>query len=237
MPHCVFLPGTMNDQRLWSIVWPLLPADFDCVHVPLERAASRQAMQQMIGETCHADSHLIGFSMGAYLALEFASLQPRQWRSLSLLAVNSQGLADDEARLRQHMLNWLAGHRYTGMARQRLLQLLHPQQQTPKLMDLIRAMDLELGHDVLLTQLSQTQQRADLSVTLTQFADRLLMIQGEADALIPKQALQVMRLAAAQAEWHSLPATGHVLPLEQPQALAQLLSDFIRRQATPIKMA
>lgn len=223
----------MNDQRLWSLLWPLLPADFDCVHVPLEQAQSRQQMQDMIAAACRDESHLIGFSMGAYLALEFAHHKPSQWRSLSLLAVNSQGLAPAEATLRQAMLAWLAQHRYTGMARQRLLQLLHPQHQANQaIIALIRAMDQELGHEVLRVQLSQTQQRPDLSTTLGLYAERLLIVQGDADNLIPASARQAMQAAAAAAQWQTLSPAGHVLPLEQAPALAQALANFIRQHET-----
>ncbi len=231
MPHCVFLPGTMNDQRIWSLLWPLLPADFICVHVPLEQALSRQQMQTMIASACRDDSHLIGFSMGAYLALEFAEAQPQKLRSLSLLALNAQGLAADETELRQRMLNWLQDHAYTGMARARLSQLLHPDhQQNSDLINLIKAMDLALGHQVLTVQLSQTQYRPDLSASLTALAERLMVVQGDADQLIPRSALAAMQAAAANASWHSLSPAGHVLPLEQPAALAQLLIDFIRHR-------
>lgn len=238
MPHCVFLPGTMNDQRLWSLLWPLLPADFDCVHVPLEQAQSRQHMQDMIAAACRTDSHLVGFSMGAYLALEFAHHQPRQWRSLSLLAVNSQGLAPAEAELRQRMLAWLAQHRYTGMSRQRLLQLLHPQHQADQLiLALIRAMDQELGHEVLQVQLSQTQQRPDLSTTLTNYAERVLVVQGNADGMIPAHARLAMQARVATANWHTLSPAAHVLPLEQPETLAYVLTNFIRQHESALKMA
>jgi len=85
---------------------------------------------------------------------------------------------------------------------------------------------------MLRVQLSQTQQRPDLSATLGLYAERLLIVQGDADNLIPASARQAMQAAAAAAQWQTLSPAGHVLPLEQAPALAQALANFIRQHET-----
>jgi len=87
------IPGTLCDERLWSRLAPALGDAFLlCSTLPLHQARTRAQMQQMIASHSAPQAHLVGFSLGAYLALEHALAHPQRVQSLTLIASSAQGL-------------------------------------------------------------------------------------------------------------------------------------------------
>jgi pimeloyl-ACP methyl ester carboxylesterase len=80
------IPGTLCDARMWSRLTPLLGDNIDVRHVPLHEARTRAQMQALIASHSTEASHLAGFSLGAYLALEHALAHPQRVKSLTLVA-------------------------------------------------------------------------------------------------------------------------------------------------------
>ena len=184
-------------------------------------------------------AHLVGFSMGGYLALSHMLAQSsnerplaelQQVKSLVLIAASAAPLPAAEFQGRQQVLQWLNKHRYQGMSRKRLAEFVHPNQlNNPHVTDPVVAMDRELGHDVLYTQLSQTSDRPSLLEQLTKIRCPVLLVAGRDDRLVALAQLQQMATLLPDAQLLVLPYCGHMLPLEQPVLLASELLAFYQR--------
>lgn len=218
------LPGTQCDVRIWSRLTACLPARVALHHVPLETASSRARMQVMIAELTAPRSHLVGFSMGGYLALEHALAHPERVASLTVIGASASGLGPDERSARTAILQHLARQRYGGMPPSRLAAFFHPVAMADEAaLDLVRAMDRALGGDVLATQLRETMDRPDLRPRLAELRCPVLFVAGDADRIAPPGDLQAMQAACPGSRFLLLPQCGHMMPLERPRELAAAL--------------
>ena len=219
------IPGTLCDQRLWSRLAPALGDAIDLRHVPLHQARTRAQMQALIASHSAPQAHLVGFSLGAYLALEHALAHPQRVKSLTLIANSAQGLLPAEIETRQRIVTMLERNAYTGITRQRLRELLHPSHlDDASITGLIQQMGLDLGKDVLLAQFITTIDRPDLMARLPELDFPVLIVGAEDDKLVHPDDLRAMAALLPQATLHLFKDnTGHMIPLEAPQALASAI--------------
>ncbi|MEG0885133.1 MAG: alpha/beta hydrolase [Janthinobacterium sp.] len=219
------IPGTLCDARLWSRLSPLLGDKADVRHIPLHLARTRAQMQALIASHSAPASHLLGFSLGAYLALEHALAHPQRVKSLTLIANSAQGLQPGEIATRQRVVAMLERNAYAGITRQRLRELLHPSHlDDMAITELIRHMGLDLGKDVLLAQFITTIDRPDLMARLPELDVPVLIVGAEDDKLVNPDDLRAMAERLPQATLHLLKGnTGHMIPLEAPGPLAGAL--------------
>lgn len=224
-----FLPGTMCDQRLWGPVWQRLNPHFSCDYVATETEKTREGMLGLIHSAASvgAPLHLVAFSMGGYLAFEYALANPGRVASLVSVASSAFGLTDQEKADRIRSLPMLEKHDYRGMPPARLNQFVHPTRRNdPAVVDVIRAMDRELGKEVLIAQLRETSTRLSLAPRLGELDMPVLLIGADSDPFVPQEAIERMaglipgsRAALAQ-------TAGHMIPLEQPDWLAAQIAGF-----------
>ncbi|MCC7644484.1 alpha/beta hydrolase [Janthinobacterium sp. EB271-G4-3-1] len=219
------IPGTLCDERLWSRLAPALGGAFDLRHVPLHEARTRPEMQTLIANHSAPRAHLVGFSLGAYLALEHALAHPQRVQSLTLIANSAKGLLPAEIEARQRIVAMLERNAYAGITRQRLRELLHPAHlQDSGITGLIQQMGLDLGKDVLLAQFITTIDRPDLMARLPELDFPVLIVGAEDDKLVNPDDLRAMAARLPQATLHLLKEnTGHMIPLEAPGPLADAM--------------
>ena len=228
-----FIPGTLCDERLWTRLMPLLGGHFDLHHVPLHKARTRLQMQELIASHSAPQAHIVAFSLGAYLAVEYAVAHPERVASLTLIANSAKGLQPAEIETRQRIAVMLERNAYTGITRQRLREILHPVHvQDAAIVGLIDQMAHDLGKDVLLTQFATTIDRLDLMDRLAGLAFPVLIVGAEDDKLVPAADLRDMAANFPHATLQMLgeasgQQTGHMIPLEAPQALADAMLAFI----------
>jgi pimeloyl-ACP methyl ester carboxylesterase len=222
-----FIPGTICDERLWSRLTPLLGDGVDCRYVPLHQARDRAQMRQTIAEHSAPHANLVAFSLGAYLAIEHTLAHPERVKSLVLIANSARGLSENEIQTRQRIVPMLQKNAYTGMSRARLREVLHPSHlEDQSIVATIQQMALDLGKEVLLAQFAASIDRPDLMERLAEITCPVLIIGAEADNLVDPGDLGAMhqRLHHSRLSLHA--GTGHMLPLEVPQALADDLRGF-----------
>jgi pimeloyl-ACP methyl ester carboxylesterase len=88
-------------------------------------------------------------------------------------------------------------------------------------------MALDLGKEVLLAQFAATIDRPDLMDRLSGLSFPVLIVGAEDDNLVPPEDLQQMSTNFPNAVLHILGGdTGHMIPLEAPEALAGHMQAF-----------
>lgn len=221
-----FIPGTMCDERMWAGLTPLLGAGADCRFIPLHQARDRAAMRQVIAAHSAPSANLVAFSMGAYLALEHALAYPERVNSLVLIAASAKGLEADEIERRQRTMKVLASHAYSGMSAAQLRDFVHPSNmENQAVVGVIRQMALDLGKDVLLAQFAAAMERADLLDRLAELRCPVLLIGSTDDRKVDAGDLRQMHARCPGSRLVMLHDTGHMIPLEAPQAVAAAMQD------------
>ena len=229
--NLAFLPGTMCDRRVWAPVRALLEPRFSTTYVATETRATRAGMLELIDSAARAGGplHLVAFSMGGYLALDYALNHPGRVASLVTVASSAFGLTEREAAERVRALELLEKHEYRGISPARINQFVHPTRQSdPAIVDVIRAMDRDLGKEVLVNQLRETSTRASLGPRLGELAIPALFIGAEADPFVSWESIQRMAQLTPGAQMVRADGAGHMIPLEQPDWLAGRIAAFHR---------
>ena len=225
------LPGTLCDERMWTSLERALGDGYTCHHLPLHLPRTRAGMRELIATHSAPQSHLVGFSLGAYLALEHAVAYPERIASLTLIANSAKGLQPDEIATRQRVIAMLERNTYAGITRQRLRELLHPSHlDDAAITGLIRQMALDLGKEVLIAQFAQTFDRPDLMDRLQDLPFPVLIVGAEGDQLVQAGDLRAMAQRLPHATLHLLAQpSGHMVPLEAPGELAAVMDAFLNR--------
>lgn len=227
MTRLDFIPGTLCDERMWSRLTPLLGGGFEFNYVPLHQAQTRQQMHEVIAAHSAQSAHLVAFSLGAYLAIEYALLHPERVQSLVLIANSARGLSENEKQTRRRIIPMLKSSAYTGMTRMRLRELLHETHLGDQsIIDIIQQMALDLGKDVLLAQFTASMERPDLMERLAEIKCPVLIVGAAGDQLVDPADLREMQHHLPDARLHIHDGTGHMIPLEAPQPLAADILTF-----------
>jgi pimeloyl-ACP methyl ester carboxylesterase len=178
-------------------------------------------MQQLISAHSAPSAHLVAFSLGAYLAIEHVLAHPDRVQSLVLIANSARGLSDAEIQTRRRIIPMLERNAYSGMTRQRLREVLHPDHfEDQSIVDVIQQMALDLGKDVLLAQFTASMERPDLMDQLSEIACPVLIVGAEGDQLVDAAILRDMHTRLPHARLSMQEGSGHMIPLEIPQTLA-----------------
>ena len=168
--------------------------------------------------------HLVGFSMGAYIAALSALEQPEKIASLTLIGFNSGGLTSEELQQRKQILLSIKKGNYQGMSKRRIEYFLHSaNSDNQQAIDTIKQMEADLGGSVLAAQINATANRQDLTGKLALCKFPIRIVAGEHDNIAGVQKLQQMQQQIPASELTVIANAGHMLPLEQPGSLAQYL--------------
>ena len=172
--------------------------------------------------------HLVGYSMGGYIAALTALKQPEKVASLTLIGFASSGLNAEELQQREQILQSIKKGNYQGMSKRRLEYFLHSANTgNQQVIDTIQQMEDDLGPSVLAAQINATKNRQDLSVKLAGCKFPIRMVTGEQDNIATVQKLQRMQQQIPGSELTLIKNAGHMLPLEQPSLLSQYLQHIL----------
>lgn len=174
--------------------------------------------------------HLVGHSLGALMAARFALLAGARLHSLTLAGTalgHARLPAEERRRLLQGRLDDLKNLGPAAMAVQRGPRLLGPAATEEMKTAVIETMAAirPSGYERAARMLSN----GDLVADIVRIAPELPMqfICGDADRITPPKSNEEAAAARPGAPFHLLPAAGHALYLEQPQAFNALVAAFV----------
>ncbi|QID19138.1 alpha/beta hydrolase [Nitrogeniibacter mangrovi] len=231
-PMLHLIPGTMCTARLWSAVAERLADTVDLVHVPIPQApdlaATVAALRAHIGED---GANVAGFSLGAYLAASLAVRHPGAVGRLMLISNTPCPLSAAEQRQRAAILDWVERHGYTGISRAKAASLVDAGDARQEIIDTILAMDAELGEAVFVHQMRVTTERTDLAEPLGALGVPVDFVFSRADPMLDHAWLERFAHRCPRAHLHAVEGRGHMLPLEQPDAVVARLRRWLARAA------
>jgi 2-succinyl-6-hydroxy-2,4-cyclohexadiene-1-carboxylate synthase len=229
-----FIPGTMCDQNLWLPVWQLLQEqcheDHQLISLVIPNTGCMDEVVSALSDQVVAHKAiLVGFSLGGYIASAIALKLDKKLKHLLIVSNFPKNLPIAEMKQRKRTTDGISQRGYFGIPDKRVDDLLHPEikqlnrQGYQDVKQIIVAMDRALGVDVLLHQLRISLHRPNLLPSLTRLSLPITLLVGDTDNLVDLTSLKQELQGASHVVLKEIPDTGHMLPLESPQACATML--------------
>ena len=228
LPITLFFPGTLCDERVWLPVWRLL--NVDRRYVPLQWASSLDDMLMLTSDRV-ADNekvHLVGYSMGGYVASLWAKSNPNKVASLTLIGYNPQGLHRDESARRQQLVKTLGKGQFKPDHPSYAGRLISPEcDNFDEVASTIQAMGADLGKATLLAHITATTPRENLLSFFKQAPFPVQLIGASDDEVAPGEDISQIASELSPCPFKLLAATGHMMPLERPAEIASMIKAMV----------
>lgn len=226
----VFFPGTLCDERIFADCWARLDIPMRAF-APLQWAEDLAQMKMLSEDRLdyfEQPVHLVGFSLGGYIAALTAIENPQRVASLTVIANTCNVLPEAELQARKLTLKLIKNKQYGGMTSKLISKLFHTDNaQNSEYQNTIKQMEQDLGSAVLAVQYQATQARKNLLPALAKAKFPINFITGEQDHLFSPDTLNSMKKSVPNSCTQIIAGAGHMLSIEQPALLAQFLADKI----------
>lgn len=237
-PPCIALHGWCFGPGVWQPLAALRPSlqalalpGYDGAPAPaLPRLdALAQAVAQRLPASGPVD--LLGWSLGALVALQLAATQPQRVRRLVLLGATARFLAaPDHPGVAEATLAAFGDELVRDPAAlQARFALLCAQGEAPaSARALVRQLRSQASAPApVLADGLAVLASADLRAQLPTIGQPTLLLHGAHDALMPAAAAQAAAQALPQGRCQTVAGAGHALPLSAPPVCAQALEAFL----------
>lgn len=229
--NLVLLPGFMTDPDLWADLEARLAEVGAIQHGDLSRDSAIDDMASRVAADAPERFALIGFSMGGYVARAVARLAPERVRALVLIATSARADTRAQAARKAIAVAHVREQGFSGLSRGAILQSVHPERAgDADLIARIRRMGDRLGGPVFLRQAGQPR-ASDLD-RLGAIGCPTLVVAAAKDALRGLDEARELRDGIPGATLTVIDGSGHMLPLEAPDALADAVVPWLLAQAS-----
>ncbi|SPU46378.1 alpha/beta fold hydrolase [Brevundimonas diminuta] len=224
--NLLLIPGFMADATLWNGMTDDLAPFGPLVATDLSQGEDIERMAAAILADAPERFVAVGFSMGGYVARELARIAPERVEALILIATSARG--DTEALIRQRRSSLKAPPRaFKGLSRPAIVSSLHPDLADDEAMiTRVRDMGLRLGGEVFHRQ-SAMARAGDLA-RLSEIRQPTLIVAADADRLRMREEAEELHRGIAGSTLETVEHSGHMIPLEQPKALARVMTDWLK---------
>lgn len=219
----LLVPGLLCDRFTWEPVLARLPAEV----ADLSVQDSIGQMAQDLLEAHPGQLRVAGHSMGARVAMEMAHIAPDRIERLALLDTGIHPLKEGERARRDEIVRFAYENGMAALAARWLPPMVHAPNQTPERMAALTAMVMRCDEDLHARQIKALVNRPDASAYLTDIACPTLLIVGRQDAWSPVAQHEEMLALLPNARLEVVENAGHFAPVEQPEAVARLVAEFL----------
>jgi len=234
-PNLVLIHGFLESNTMWE---PLLLGEYyTCIKIELPGhgdskvenfEASIPFMASCINATLESlkikEFDMIGHSLGGYVLLEYAQtyglaqkiilLHSNFWEDDKQKKINRQRVADIVIKNKNLFLN----EALPGL-------FLNPKKHFTVLNNLLAAAKKMDPKDIISSSIAM-QQRKSHKNTLAQFSDKIFIIQGEKDKLVPLAKMKEMTLGLKN-KMIIIPGVGHMGQHEKPSIVREEILNFL----------
>ena len=224
----VLLGGTLCDAALWQPLCRELPSQAVIIPDISGAECAEQLAAQLLADL-PPRFLLVGFSLGALVALEMQHQATERIAGLALIAVNPLADAPQNAAGRIALLALAEQSGMTSVIEKLWPRYVHPSRLTDnELFQWLVEMATRSNVACFRQQTAIAIQRRDLRHTLSALSVPLLVMNGDSDAICTPEHHHLLVRAAPIARHITVKQCGHFLPLEMPQACASALQTWIK---------
>lgn len=232
----LFAPGFMTDTDLWLDMYEGLREFGPYTHVNTSRDDTIEAMAARALASARPSFIMIGFSMGGYLAREIVRNAPDRITHLVLIATSARGDTPEQQSRKLIQARQAAATSFGGLSRSAIAFSLHSDRANDvALVERIQAMSQRLGTDVFQRQclMKRSEDRDRLGIIRCP----TLILAGEKDGVRTLAEAEELHAGIANSELVIIQGTGHMLPMEAPQRVAEVISSWLRKLSTDARAA
>ncbi len=227
---CIFLPGTLCDERIWLNIWRQLNTQ-ERYYVPLQWAENLEQMLALTSDRvqqCNKRVHLIGYSMGGYIASLYALKHKDKVASLTLISYDPYGLSKLETQARQLVVKMLKHNPTLNLGQKRLANYFTSDElQQQDLSALVVDMEEDLGIQTLVNQIKATTPRTDLVNKLADVNFPIYCLVGSEDKIANPSNIKTFANNHEHVKSLVFASTSHMIPITRPNELAKNIEEFI----------
>lgn len=227
-PPVVLICGQLCTEALWRDQKPALEKLTD-VRVSVQRdhdnvgdmaAAVLAAMPQRFSIVAHA--------MGGFIAFEILRRSPARVASVALLSTLAPNDTPVQTARREGYLRLVEQGRFAEVVEERIPMLLHPaHRDDTALVSVVRKMAADTGEAAFLNQQRAIMSRPDSRPGLAAISCPALILFARQDGIVTPAHQDEMHRGIRGSQLEIIEDCGHLMTLEKPEAVNQLLVDWI----------
>ena len=222
------LPGLLNDERLWAHQVAGLEPDHAVTAVPTTSHDSVAGLAAAALERAPPGRFaLAGFSMGGYVALEILRQAPERVAALALVDTSARPDSPESTAARRAAIE-RSKTDFDGVIQALIEKMLPPSRHGDRpLVDMCAAMAHAVGRAAFVRQQEANIARPDSRPLLAQIRCPTVVLCGREDRILPLELSEEIAAGIAGAKLVVIDGTGHMAPLEQPDAVTQALRQWL----------
>jgi pimeloyl-ACP methyl ester carboxylesterase len=216
----------MLDREMWSEFEPEMSAYGPTHFVDLDCGASIAEMADLAIEELPDRFILIGFSLGGYVAREIVRRVPDKISALVLVATSARGDTLQQTRRRELALQTVSPV-FKGLSPSAIARSVHVDRRSDKaLIKKLRDLGMRLGVDTFRRQSALA--RTGDSDRLSEINCPTLVIAAHDDELRSIAEASELVTSIPSAVMKTIVNSGHMVPLEQPALLANVIKEWLQ---------
>lgn len=223
----LLVPGLTCDEAAFAPQIKALGAlGWQCEVADVTQGGTIDEMASLILSSSPGRSHVVGLSMGGYVAMALARQAPGRVRSLTLIGSSARGDTDEQRTSRRRLVEQAQTGGFDGVI-ELLLTVFLSGYAPVSLRHDVEAMIRRVGPHVFARQQLAIAHRPDARPTLRLLEAPILVVCGENDRINPPEVSEEIAVEVKDGRVELIPGTGHLCNLEAPEATNELLIDFI----------
>ncbi len=233
----VLVPGLNNTRAVFDGVVLALPPQVQALAVDNPPLDTVEAIAQALLAQLPERFWLAGFSFGGYVALALLEAAPERVQGIAMICTGPYADPTATRPKRLAALEAVAQGRYFELIEQQAANAFHPDSlSNTALMQMRSAMVRDYGSERYVAHVRATMARPDRS-HLLDGNKPTLVISASHDTVIPPDSVTRYAAQVPRSETHIVQGAGHLMPMERPGELADLLVTWITSNAAGEKSA
>lgn len=225
----MLIPGLLASARMYAPQIPQLWRRGAVTIADHTRADSMSAIAGDILRAAPARFALVGLSMGGYLAFELLRQAPQRIARVALLDTSARPDAAEQGALRRAQMSLAAQGRLAEVVEQQWPRLVgRTRHGDAALREVFNLMAQEVGAEAFIRQQTAIMGRSDSRPTLGEIRCPALVLVGAEDELTPPERAAEIAEGIPGARLVTVPQSGHVSTLEQPEAVTRALLEWLQ---------
>lgn len=226
------VPGLNNTSAVFDGVAGALPANVRVHALSCPALNDLDAIAQTLLEQLPPRFWLAGFSFGGYVALAMLAQAPQRILGIALICSSPAGETEAQSVARQAAIEKARQGHYPKMIEAQTAQAFHPSSLTnTELMGRRQAMLAAYGAERFIAHQQASLRRPDRSHLLDASLPKLIVAASD-DTLFAPHTLRKLAKRIPGCQFQVVAQAGHLMPMEQPERLANILSKWL--QETPL---
>ena len=230
MSTLVFIPGLLCTSVLFQTQIDAMEKTHKIVVADTTGLDSISAIAKRILAQTDGSLILFGLSMGGYIAMEIARLDPSRVQGLGLFSTGARADTADRRKMRDELVRQSTIGKFKGVTPRLLPKFLSPQAlQNKQLIKTVKQMAETVGQQNFVLQQKAISSRIDQRPYLPSYVSASCVVCGDIDELTPPNLSIEMAELLPNCDLRLLKGIGHLSTMEAPDACLATMQSLIER--------